>query len=687
MGSLSLCAPSVTANPVQRDERLQTDNCQPPWEVQVPNGFWGRILSVDLSTGRVEVETLPDEIYRQYVGGYGLGVRLLYERIPAHADPLGPDNVLGFFPGLLTGSNAPFSGRFMVAAKSPLTGGWGDANGGGKFGPALRGAGYDAVLVRGVAEKPVYVYIDGERAELRDAAALWGLDTVATEDAIVKATAPDVHVACIGPAGEKRALISGIVNDGGRIAARCGLGAVMGAKNLKAVAARGKQVPPLADPNAFKETARGYRKLFHRETAHWMPLMPKILHTLGPLMGRLKLQFSGGPASIVIDNFRLYGTASATALLVALGDTPIRNWGGLPQRDYSITQAENLSDDAVIRDKIKPYACHSCPLGCGGVIRLPGGRTGHRPEYETLAAFGPTLLNADLDVVVACNEICNHAGLDTIAAGVAIAFAMECYERGWLPPELAGELELRWGEGKAIVELTRRIASRRPGLGEWLADGVQRAAERLGPEARLAAMHAGGQALPMHRGLYEPNVAVGYQVDPAPGRHTATNSGMAGGPALARYLKLAGRKLAGRYDYAAKGADMAVVIPVLRVVDALGLCSFCLQMGDPPFLTWLNAATGWGWDEAELARTGRRIQTLRHAFNAREGIAPAQVTLPGRERGDPPQHVGPLAGITLDMKTMTRDYCQTMGIDPATGWPLPDTIQELGLDGIVSPSR
>jgi aldehyde:ferredoxin oxidoreductase len=642
-------------------------------------GYWGKILSVDLSSGKIEVESLPEEIYRHYLGGYGLGVRLLYERIPPGANPLGPDNVLAFLPGLLTGSNAPFSGRFMVAAKSPLTGGWGDANGGGRFGPAVRGAGYDAILVRGAAKKPVYLYVDSERAELRDASALWGLDTLASEEAIRQASAPDVHVACIGPAGEKRSLISGIVNDGGRVAARCGLGAVMGSKNLKAVAARGKQTFPLADKAAFTQATAAYRKLFQRRTPSWIPILPKFLHAFGPVMRRLRLQFSGGPAGIVIDNFRLYGTASATALLVALGDTPIRNWAGNSLRDFTLSQADKLSDDAVIVNKIKPYACHSCPLGCGAIIRLPNGSTDHRPEYETLASFGPTLLNDDLDTVVACNEICNLSGLDTIAAGVAIAFAMECHERGWLPPELAQELDLRWGNGEAIVELTKRMAARQPGLGEWLADGVQRAAQRLGPEAQEAAMHAGGQALPMHRGLYEPNVAVGYQVDPAPGRHTATNSGMAAGPVMGRYLKLAGRKLAGRYDYAQKGAEMAIVIPVLRVVDALGLCHFCLQIGDPPFLAWLNAATGWGWDEVELLRTGRRIQALRHAFNARQGITPAQVTLPARERGEPPQDVGPLAGITLDTAAMTKGYYETMGINPTSGCPLSETMNELDL--------
>ncbi len=645
----------------------------------MPNGYWGSILNVDLSTSSIQAETLPDEVYRQYLGGYGLGVRLLYERIPPGADPLGSDNVLAFLPGMLTGSGAPFSGRFMVAAKSPLTGGWGDANAGGKFGPALRGAGYDAILVRGAAPKPVYLYVDSERAELRDASALWGLDTVATEEAIAKATSPDVRVACIGPAGEKLSLISGVVNDGGRIAARCGLGAVMGSKNLKAVAARGKQPPPLADKAALTTATAPYRKLFQRRTASWMSMLPKFLHAFAPLLGRLRMRFSGGPAAMVIDNYRLYGTASGTALLVALGDTPIRNWAGDSSHDYPLSQAERVSDEAVIRDNIRPYACHSCPLACGATIRLPDEGQGHRPEYETLAAFGPTLLNADLGTIVACNEICNRAGLDTISTGVTVAFAMECYERGWLPPELASEMELRWGDGVAIVELTQRIAERQPGLGEWLADGVRRAAQLLPAEAQAVAMHAGGQELAMHRSLYEPNVGVGYLVDPAPGRHTATNTGMAGAPAFAPYLKLRNHPLAGRQDHAGKGAEMAITIPVLRVLDALGLCQFCLMIGDPPFLSCLNAATGWGWNEADLFRAGRRIQALRHAFNAREGIAPAQVTLPARERGDPPPQSGPLAGIRLDTAAMTHAYYEGMGVDASTGWPLPETVRELEL--------
>ncbi len=645
----------------------------------MPHGYWGKVLFVNLSTGQIQTETLPEAVYRRYLGGYGLGVSVLHERIPAGADPLGPDNMIGFLPGLLTGSGAPFSGRFMVVARSPLTRAWGDANCGGDFGPALRGAGYDGVFVNGITEHPVYLYVDGECAELRDATGLWGLDAVQTEEAIRRATSPDTRVACIGPAGERLSLMAGVINDGGRIAARCGLGAVMGAKRLKAVAARGKQRPPFADPKAFQSAAAPYRGLFRRRPSRWASRIPAILIRLLPIVRRLRARLSGGPAQMVIDSYRRYGTAAGTATLVELGDAPVRNWTGIGFRDFPIALSEGLSDEAVIRHNVRPYACHSCPVACGAIAHLPDGGTGHKSEYETLAAFGPLVMNCDLNTVMRCSEICNRAGLDSISTGVAVAFALECREKGWLPPELADELPLQWGDGEAIVELTKRIARREPGLGDWLADGVRRAAKRLGSAAQEAVMHAGGQELPMHRGIYEPGVALGYQVDPAPGRHSSTLSGIAELKPFAPYFALRGIKPAGRYDYAAKGPTFAVVMPVLRAFDALGLCQFALQMGNPPFLEWLNAATGWEVDEAEFYRIGKRIQVMRHAFNAREGL-PAQFPLPARERGEPPQSAGPVAGVTLDTEAMAAGYFAALGIDPITGLPLPDTARELALE-------
>jgi aldehyde:ferredoxin oxidoreductase len=645
----------------------------------MPNGYWGKVLFVDLSTGITRVETPSETVYREYFGGYGLGVHYLYQNIPSGADPLGPENLLAFLPGLLTGSGAEFSGRFMVATRSPLTGAWADSNCGGNFGPALRGAGWDGIFVRGQAEKPVYLYIDEKTVEVRDASHLWGLDVRQTEAALHAAAGLEAKVACIGSAGEKLSLISGIVNDGGRLAARCGAGAVMGSKKLKAVVAHGRSCPPLANPQTFKSAASAYLSIFRHKPSHVSARIPAMMSHLLPFMRHFHAKPSGGPAEMVIDSYRRYGTAAGTAIQVELGDTPVRNWTGIGYRDFPLELSEGLSDHAVVDPLVRPYACHSCPVACGGIVNQPDGTTNHKPEYETLASFGPLVMNSDLATVMRCNHICNMAGLDSISTGGVIAFALECSEKGWLPSALAGELPLEWGNSEMLVELTYRIAVRTPGLGDWLADGVQRAAARLCPEAQQAAIHAGGQALSMHRGIYEPGVAAGYALDPAPGRHTATNSGNASVAAFAPYFALHGRKPAGRYDYAEKGVTQAIAMPLYRAIDSLGLCQFALLMGEPPFLTWLNAATGWNVDETELFRVGKRIQVLRHAFNARHGL-PAQFPLPKRERGDPPQTIGPVANHTLDIEAMAKTYFEFLGIDPQSGLPLPKTAQELDLD-------
>ncbi|MGA2502990.1 MAG: aldehyde ferredoxin oxidoreductase family protein [Anaerolineales bacterium] len=645
----------------------------------MPFGYWGRIIWINLSTGKIDAEEPPEETYRRYLGGYGLGVHFLYQRMQPGIEPLGKNNILGFLPGLLTGSGAEFSGRFMVVARSPLTGAWGEANCGGNFGAALHGTGLDGLFITGKSDLPVYIYIDIDNIEIRDASSIWGLDVHQVEHALHALTSLDARIACIGPAGEKLSLLAGIVNQDGRLAARCGLGAVMGSKNLKAVVARGKSRPPLADPKSFKSYTAQYLSIFRRKPSGISARVPALMTHILPFFRRFRTKLSSGPVEMVVDSYRRYGTSAGTAVSVELGDTPVHNWTGIGYRDFPLKLSEGLSDQAVVRPMVRPFACQSCPVACGGIVTLPSGDLGHKPEYETLASFGPMTMVSDLNAIMTCNSICNMEGLDSISTGSAVAFALECAEKGWLPAKFDQELPLKWGDGDVVQELTRRIANRTPGLGEWLADGVQKAAQLTPPEARSAAIHAGGQELAMHRGLYEPGVAAGYALDPAPGRHTSTNSGCASVAAFAPYFEMLGSHPAARYDYIGKGTTQAIAMPLYRAYDSLGLCQFALMMGQPPFLEWLNAATGWGVDKAEFFRIGKQIQVLRHAFNARNGL-PSQFALPARERGDPPQSGGPVGNRTLEMEAMAKSYFEYLGIDPRTGFPLPETAQELGLD-------
>ena len=651
----------------------------------MPNGSFGKILSVDLSQNTIEEQALDPAIQRDYLGGYGLGAQVLYERMPPGADPLGPDNILGFLPGLLTGTGLPFSGRFMVVAKSPLTGGWGDANCGGNFGPALRSTGLDGVFVAGISPKPVYLLIDDDegRVELKDAAHLWGLDTAETEQKIKQEVGGKAQVVCIGPAGEKLSLIAAIINDKGRAAARSGLGAVMGAKRLKAVAVRGSQRLPVHDKRALSRLSRPVRQPFKEN-----PRLPGFLFRLTklvlPLMRRLRMRPVGGTTESMAQLYKVYGTCVGTSLLTALGDAPVKNWKGVAFRDFSLERSARISDDAVIQHKVKPYHCRHCPLGSGGIVCIEDERYDtretHKPEYETLAAFGSLLLNDDLESIVHINTLCDRYGLDTISAGACVAFALECAEKGLISREEADGLDLSWGNVEAIVALVEKIA-RREGIGDLLADGVKRAAEQIGQGSDALAMHAGGQELAMHDPRYEPFLGLAYQVDPTPGRHNTAYGGTYDLPALHDVFAQEGFSPPGRYEYEGKGTVLALSNRHLQVLNCAGLCMFSIITGRPPVREWINAATGWDLGYEDMLRIGYRIQVLRHVFNLREGVRPEDFALPSRAAGHPPLQEGPLKGVTLDMDVMVRDYFRAMGYDEETGIPGEELLQSLGLSG------
>ena len=616
-------------------------------------GYTGRMGFVDLSTGEVREEQLDENLARDFIGGHGLGVRILYERQKGGVNPLGPENILGFTTGPLTGTQTPTGGRYMAVCKSPLTGGWGDANSGGYFGSELKSAGWDAIFVSGIAASPQYLVVTQEGLELKDAAHVWGRDTVDTEDALRKDLGiSKLRVACIGPASERLSLISGIVNDKGRIAARSGLGAVMGSKRLKAVAVHGKGKVAVANKERLDQLRKAFLKEF-RESGGF----PKLL--------------------------RDYGTCGLTGGLVTSGATPIKNW--LLAGDQAFPTADKIADgDTVIQYQVKKYGCANCPIACGGIFSVKEGRYPvkevHKPEYETIGAFGAMCMNDDLLSIIKMNDMCNRSGLDTISAGSVLAFAMECFEKGIITTSDTEGIEITWGNAKAMIAMLDKII-RREGFGDILADGVKVAAQKLGKGAEAYAMHVGGQEPGLHNALFLPSRGTGFVCDPTPGRHTAAPMARIDGSSarVAPYPELQFQGFE-TYEYMNKGPASATTSCYWQVGACAGVCLFpTIFFGNYPLLDFLNAVTGWGMDISEALEAGARIQTLRQAFNIREGLSPCEIKLPPRMAGIPPKGEGPLSGITIDIDSLRSEYYKAMGWDPGTGYPSGTTLERLGI--------
>ncbi len=596
--------------------------------------YMGRILFVNLSSGEIKEEKPDESLYRNFIGGYGLGARIIYDRQKAGADPLGPDNILGLVSGPLTGTPAITGVRYVAVGKSPLTGGWGDANSGGYFGPYLKFAGYDAVFFTGISKKPVYLLINNGKAELKDAGDLWGKDTYETEDALKAEYGKDTHVSCIGPAGEKCSLIACIITKRGAAAGRSGLGAVMGSKKLKAVAVTGNMEVPVAD--------KARMDALRKEQTHSVLNPPP------------------GPMAEMNKKMPKYGTTSMTDANAHSGDTPVKNWGGVGVVD--LPDVSGLSGDAAIHNRKGAEPCWHCPISCQaslyageGEYKYPEGT--RRIEYETQGSFGTLCLNTNTESLNMCNHLCNSYGLDTISGGCVMAFAIECYEDGIITRDDTGGIELTWGNHRAIVAMTEKMC-KREGLGAVLADGVKVAAGKIGKGAEKYAVHIGGQELGMHDpkfGQYPGNMASArYHMDATPGRHT-----QGFGP--------------GAFG--------------MHITNAAGLCLFA-GFGPPGGTNFtlenLKAATGWDLTQEELDKTGERIMNIRHAFNLREGINPLEDwKVHPRIVGDPPQKEGPLAGVATDHEHQVYWGLGALDWDRNTAKPSKKKLLELGLDDIA----
>lgn len=613
-------------------------------------GYMGRIAVIDLSDDNIEVIDFSDSDKRKFIGGYGYGVKYIYENQKPNVAPLGEDNIFGVLAGPLTGTNFPAVSRFTVCGKSPLTDTWGDSNGGSNFGPTLKFSGFDGIFVKGISESPKSILLDNGKVEIIDAGSLWGKDTYEVEDTIKKTYGKKAEAACIGPAGEKLSLISGIVTTKGKIAARSGLGALMGSKKLKAVIVMGDMKVEIADKEKYDTVRKKIRK-----------------------------QISEGYGSSEV--LKTTGTPGVAYELLLDGDMPVKNWYGNVD---DMKEPENFEYDHMKKYKVSKKTCYSCPIRCWGNSMVEKGKFAvrehvHMPEYEAIGALGGYCLNSNYEVIIKVNDICNRSGIDAVSMGAAIAFAMNCYEKGIIDKKDADGMELIWGDEDIIVELAEKIA-KSEGFGKLLAQGTRKASEKIGKGSGDYAIQVQGQELPAHDCKYNKVTGLGlsYNIDPTPARHTTWN--FANKPNGFEEVFPEVKSDYGAYEFSGRAKAFRLYSSIYHSVTSMGVCMFGYSSTD--ILTYpaaYAAVTGWDFDIHESAKTGERIGDLRQMFTAREGQNPYNFKFPKVAQGIPPLKEGPLKGITVDIETMKKEFFKEMDWDTKTGMPSEARLKELDL--------
>lgn len=623
-------------------------------------GYSGKILNVDLTNRKYYIEEISDDIYRKVLGGEGLGAWFLNERVPKGADPLGKDNLIVIAPGLLGNSNAPGSPRVMAMTKSPLTGGFGDSNAGGAFGPELRKCGLDAICISGISKELVYISILDNKISIEDASYLKGMDTVQTKETLIKKLdIPKLKVASIGIAGEKVSLISSIMFDD-RAAARSGVGAVMGSKNLKCIAIKGSGKTEVYDKNKIVDINKKFGKHI------------------------LKTDY------FVIDVMRKYGSCGFMSLGVKVGINPIKNWSLAGEENFP--KHQNFDSENVAKYKIKNHGCLGCPVACGGTIKVDKGPfkldAARLPEYETLNAFGPFIMCEDVEVSFKGQELCDKAGIDTISTGHVVALAIECFENGIITEKDTYGLKLKWGNGKDVISLIEDICKRER-FGEILADGVKIAAKRIGRGSEKFAVHFGGQAPAFHDFRYEaPSRGVTYIADPTPGRHERCSGGqiLQLNKALGPYEEFKPDKVT-LEDDEGMGKLYAKGSRYYTAFSACGFCAYVLGAAEElDIVELIKAFTGWeNFTAQDIMDAGERIQTLRQMFSIREGLTPDKVKFPERLLEDP-LFEGPMRGTDrkFDWYKIRSEYFKGYNWDSEKGIPLKKRMEELGIGQFYS---
>ena len=622
------------------------------------SGITAKLLHVDLTSRQTRTEELPEPLVRKYLGGGSLAAYILLRDMAAGVDPLGPDNVLVFMTSVINGLSLSGSNRYTAAAKSPLTGGYGESEAGGWWGPELRAAGWDGVVIRGASPAPVYLWIKDDRVEIRDAAAYWGKLSGEVHDGLEQELGDRrIRVLQTGVAGERGVKFAALVNQLKHFHGRCGLGAVMGAKKLKAVVVRGSKPPIAMDKDKAKSSLVWFREHYDR--------------------GK--------------DRFHQLGSASGVLALEASGILPTRNF-----RDGSFEGAKDISGQKM-RDTILDNrgTCYACAVACKREVEVKALGVTPRfggPEYETLAATGSLCGINDLDKLALINQLYAQYVLDSISTGAVIAFAMECYEHGILTREMTGGLDLRWGNADDVVTLIHQIG-RREGIGRLLGEGVKRAAKELGKGAEAFALHVKGQELPMHDPRGKKGLSLAYALSPTGADHMEAPHDPLYAGFHPQGHPLGPLGLIEPLDPltldAKKVRAFFVTQQIWSFYNSIGMCDF---VGAPlnalelqPFVDYVNAVTGWNMSLFELMKVGERANTLARVFNAREGFTPADDVLPQRLHEGIGN--GVLKGSRIDPQEFLaarQVYYQMAGWDPTTGRPTAAKLAELNVEEVAA---
>ena len=631
----------------------------------MPNGYNGKILHVDLSHGKLVSEEPLESFYRQYMGGSAMGLYYILHGMPAGVDPLSPDNILTLMLSVTTGASISGQSRINANAKSPLTGAIGDSQAGGFFPAEMKFAGYDGIVIKGRSPKPVYLSIlDGE-AKLHDAAHLVGKVTGEVESILKKEVGdPKAEVIQCGPAAEKGVLFSSLVNMSNRNNGRTGMGLVMASKNLKAVVVRGKQKPEIADPAGL--TA------LNREG-------PKAM-----------------PANADMDGLGKLGTAGVVMFQNTIGTLPTRNFN-----EGQFDDCEKISGEVMYDTILKERdTCYACVVRCKRVVEITEGPYKvdplyGGPEYETLATFGSYCGVSDLAAVSLANQICNMQGVDTIACGATIAFAMECFEKGIIGLQQTGGLDLRFGNAEAMLEVLNQIVSNSGPLGKVLSQGSARAAKVWGPQAEECLITVKNNEAPAHMPQAKKSLALIYAVNPFGADHQSSEHDpyYEGEPAklnLDRLMELDLKEPTAPGSLGPEKVRFAAYTQICySLLDTLELCQFVwgptwTLYGPSDLVKLVNAVTGWRVSLYELMKVGERRLNLLRVFNAREGIDRKQDVLP-KKFFKPLGGTGPTAGTAIDPKEFEEAldlYYQMMGWSPA-GIPTRAKLVDLGIEWAV----